>query len=79
MKKAKLAALFAASVLLTSLAPATSARVSPFQDGEKIRAAPQSNGAPEIHPGLLTGGLILLIGGTLVLVGRRARGAEGHG
>jgi len=79
MKKDKLAALLAASVLLTALAPATSARDSPFQAGEKIRAAPQSSGAPEINPGLLAGGLVLLIGGTLVLVGRRVRSPEGHG
>lgn len=28
-------------------------------------------GAPEIHPGLAAGGLALLIGGTMVLLGRR--------
>jgi hypothetical protein len=30
-----------------------------------------NNGAPEIDPGLAAGGILLLVGGTLVLTGRR--------
>ena len=30
-----------------------------------------SHGAPEIHPGIAAAGIVLLVGGTLVLTGRR--------
>ena len=75
MRRMKTAALLAASLLLatTSIVRAEPTGYVGPQDGDKIRRAPTAPGAPEIHPGLWAGGLVLLIGGSLILVSRRRR------
>jgi len=37
----------------------------------RVGGGSQSHAAPEIDPGLAAGGIVLLVGGTLVLVARR--------
>lgn len=41
------------------------------------REGTRPTGVPEISPTLATGGLLLLVGGTLILIGRR-RGTRTH-
>ena len=72
MRRTKTVAVLAVSMLLLFSAPALGSMAWP-QDNEKIQRAAPLNGAPEIHPSLWTGGLLLLIGGTLILVARHRR------
>jgi LPXTG-motif cell wall-anchored protein len=57
----------AATVLLGSTAFARFASFA--EDGSKGHHG--AIGAPEINPGLAAAGIVLLVGGTLVLTGRR--------
>lgn len=64
-----LAALALAAVMS---APALAAKKKPPSPKKKGPPPPsQPLGAPEIDPSLLAGGVLLLVGGTLVLTGRR--------
>jgi len=63
-------ALFAKLMVPVSMACLSAVSFAQSSTGSDA-AAQGSRGAPEINPGLLSAGLVLLIGGTLILVSRR--------